>query len=308
MRLIIQRVLEAGVKVNGEFISKIGPGICILLGLHRGDNAELVDKWAEKALKLKLWPDMENQSEEQKESNNPKGKGGWKTGVQDNNYEVLVVSNFTLYGVLKGNKPDFHDSMNADEARDLYNRFMEKMQQHYKKEKVQGGQFQTYMNVHIVNDGPVTLCIDADEVNNMKQNQQKQKETQQQNEKINSEGNKVEGEIKEKQEKKQKNNSEQKNKQHGGEKQQKPQGENKQNAQGEHKQKNQGENKQKQQGEQKQKNQQNDQKQKPQAEQKQKAQQTEIAQKKQKPIYEEKVDDNSAKVEQKDAQENQQQE
>ncbi|KAL4439119.1 hypothetical protein ABPG74_008894 [Tetrahymena malaccensis] len=291
MRLIIQRVLEAGVKVNGEFISKIGPGICILLGLHRGDNAELVDKWAEKALKLKLWPEMESQTEEQKESNNPKGKGGWKTGVQDNNYEVLVVSNFTLYGILKGNKPDFHDSMNADEARDLYNRFMEKMQQHYKKEKVQGGQFQTYMNVHIVNDGPVTLCIDADEANNMKQNQQKQKEQQQQNEKTNNQ-DKAEGENKDKQEKKQKN------KQQGEEKQQKHQGENKQKHQGEHKQK--------QHQEQKQKVHQNDQKQKPQGEQKQK--QNENAQKKQKPIYEEKVDDNSVKVEQKDTEEKQQQE
>lgn len=59
MRLIIQRVLEAGVKVDGEFISKIGPGMCILLGLQRTDTPELVDKWAEKALKLKLWPDME---------------------------------------------------------------------------------------------------------------------------------------------------------------------------------------------------------------------------------------------------------
>ncbi|KAL4489424.1 hypothetical protein ABPG72_002720 [Tetrahymena utriculariae] len=297
MRLIIQRVLEAGVKVNGEFISKIGPGICILIGLHRGDNAELVDKWAEKALKLKLWPEMESLTEEQKETNNPKGKGGWKTGVLDNNYEVLVVSNFTLYGVLKGNKPDFHDSMNADEARDLYNRFMAKMQQHYKKEKIQGGQFQAYMNIHIVNDGPVTLCIDADECNNMKHNQQK--EQQQQNDKANNQ-DKAEGEKKEKQEKKQNNNAEQKNKQHGGE--------NKQKAQGENKQKNQGENKQKQHGEQKQKNQQNDQKPKPQAEQKQKTQQTENAQKKQKTIYEEKVDDNSVKAEQKESEEKQQQE
>lgn len=64
MRLIIQRVLEAGVKVDGEFISKIGPGICILLGLHKGDSMELADKWAEKVLKLKLWPDIEIKTEE----------------------------------------------------------------------------------------------------------------------------------------------------------------------------------------------------------------------------------------------------
>lgn len=118
MRLIIQRVLEAGVKVDGEFISKIGPGICILLGLHRGDTPEIIDKWAQKSLNLKLWPNMNDESGE---------KNNWKSSVLDNKFEVLVVSNFTLYGILKGNKPDFHGSMAADEARDLYNRFVEKM-------------------------------------------------------------------------------------------------------------------------------------------------------------------------------------
>lgn len=78
-------------------------------------------------LKLKLWPDFVDLGPENKESNSPKGRGGWKTSVLDNNYEVLVVSNFTLYGILKGNKPDFHSSMTADEARALYERFVLKM-------------------------------------------------------------------------------------------------------------------------------------------------------------------------------------
>ena len=79
---------------------------------------------------------MSTITEAEKESNSPKGKGGWRTSVLDNNYEVLVVSNFTLYGILKGNKPDFHSSMSADEAKVIYEKFIEKMGKCYTSEKV----------------------------------------------------------------------------------------------------------------------------------------------------------------------------
>ncbi|EGR31022.1 hypothetical protein IMG5_119340 [Ichthyophthirius multifiliis] len=149
MRLIIQRVLSAGVKVDGEFISQIGPGICILLGLHKGDSLKHVDKWAEKVLKLKLWPQQDKnninlqKNEEIEQKQESRQAGGWKSSVLDNNFEVLIVSNFTLYGVLKGNKPDFHDSMKADEAKNIYEYFIKKMQNIYKPEKIKGGKFST---------------------------------------------------------------------------------------------------------------------------------------------------------------------
>ena len=86
----------------------------------------------------------------------------WDKSVKDLGYEILVVSQFTLYGVLKGNKPDFHNSMGADEARKIFEFFVGKVEEEIGREKVGRGKFQEHMHVTLVNDGPVTLVWDED--------------------------------------------------------------------------------------------------------------------------------------------------
>ena len=95
MRLVIQRVLEGSVTVEGTKISQIGKGMVCLVGLTKGDTKELLSFWADKLLKLKLWPKIQKENEEIKSRDS-----GWSTGVKENNYEVLLVSQFTLYAVL----------------------------------------------------------------------------------------------------------------------------------------------------------------------------------------------------------------
>lgn len=130
MRIVVQRVLEAAVRVNGDEISKIGKGMLILLGITHGDNPEVVSRYASKMLKLRIWDEIpknkvnedkddetsststQSNEEEKLDTRDSKagGKGlkSWDSNVVDNNFEILVVSQFTLYGILKGNKPDFH--------------------------------------------------------------------------------------------------------------------------------------------------------------------------------------------------------
>lgn len=86
----------------------------------------------------------------------------WDKSVKDLGYEILVVSQFTLYGVLKGNKPDFHNSMGADEARKIFEFFVEKVEEEIGREKVRKGRFQEHMHVALVNDGPVTIVWEED--------------------------------------------------------------------------------------------------------------------------------------------------
>lgn len=77
----------------------------------------------------------------------------------------MVVSQFTLYGVLKGNKPDFHLAMNPDDAIKLYDQFVADLRKMYKPERIQTGKFGHYMNVHLIGDGPVTLVLESEPEN-----------------------------------------------------------------------------------------------------------------------------------------------
>lgn len=86
----------------------------------------------------------------------------WNSNLVENNYGILVVSQFTLYSKMKGTKPDFHDAMEGDKARVIFDKFVEKLRAKYKPEMVQTGAFGEYMDVHIRNDGPVTLIWEND--------------------------------------------------------------------------------------------------------------------------------------------------
>ncbi|KAK6076145.1 d-tyrosyl-trna deacylase [Seiridium cupressi] len=148
MKAILQRVLSASVTVERQVVSSIGKGILVFAAVGPGDTEKEADSLANKVLKMKLWDDENG--------------GRWKKSVQDIGGEVLCVSQFTLLAsTKKGSKPDFHGAMGGEEAKRLYQYFFEKVQQNYHADKVQDGVFQAMMEVALVNDGPVTLELNA---------------------------------------------------------------------------------------------------------------------------------------------------
>ena len=86
----------------------------------------------------------------------------WKSNVMQNEFEVLLVSQFTLYAKLKGTKPDFHFAMGGPEAEKMYNECLRQLGDAYSPDKIQGGKFGAKMDVHIRNDGPVTMMFEFD--------------------------------------------------------------------------------------------------------------------------------------------------
>ena len=156
MRIVVQRVKQASVTVDGEVISQIGPGILALVGIHEHDTTEDLRYCARRLLGAKLW-----------ENNNGNGSGGapWRHGVKTKGYQVLCVSQFTLYGTLTNKKwqPDYKLSMKSVPAQVLYNTFLEMLRNDYELEgKIYDGKFGAMMDVALVNDGPVTIVIESD--------------------------------------------------------------------------------------------------------------------------------------------------
>ncbi|KAL8468153.1 hypothetical protein ACS0TY_031407 [Phlomoides rotata] len=148
MRAVVQRVASASVEVEGRLVSEIGPGLLVLVGLHETDVESDAEYVCRKVLNMRLFPDENT------------GKN-WDQSVMQKNYEVLLVSQFTLYGVLKGNKPDFHVAMPPDSAKPFYASLVEKFQKAYMIDAVKDGIFGAKMKVNLVNDGPVTMQLDS---------------------------------------------------------------------------------------------------------------------------------------------------
>ncbi|CAJ2637679.1 D-aminoacyl-tRNA deacylase isoform X5 [Trifolium pratense] len=107
MRAVVQRVESASVEVEGRIVSEIGPGLLVLVGIHDSDTESDADYICRKVLNMRLFP------------NEDTGKA-WDHSVVQKNYQVLLVSQFTLYGFLKGNKPDFHVAMAPQRAKPFY--------------------------------------------------------------------------------------------------------------------------------------------------------------------------------------------
>ncbi|KAH3848005.1 D-aminoacyl-tRNA deacylase-like [Dreissena polymorpha] len=149
MKAIIQRVTEATVTVDGNLVSSIGKGLCVLVGIGRKDAAKDADWLVKKIINLRLFDGDDGKR--------------WDKSVKDKNYEVLCVSQFTLHTILKGNKPDFHNSMGPDEAPIFYDNFIQLMKQNYSEDKIKNGVFGAMMQVHIQNDGPVTIPLESPE-------------------------------------------------------------------------------------------------------------------------------------------------
>jgi D-aminoacyl-tRNA deacylase len=150
MRVIVQRVKSSQVTVNGEIVGKIGRGLNLLVGICNNDTDTEIDWMVRKCLELRLFPD-------------DKGGDKWQKSVQEINGELLVVSQFTLYGdCRKGRRPSFDRSATPTLAVDLYNRFVSKLQQSCLR--VETGRFGAMMQVTIENDGPVTLILEKEAI------------------------------------------------------------------------------------------------------------------------------------------------
>ena len=140
MRALVQRVSEAVVTVDGDTVAAIGPGMLVLLGVHRGDTDTTADRLARKLLALRIFEDDE---------------GRMNRSVADAGGEILCVSQFTLYGdARRGNRPSFVDAAPPEQAEPLYERVRAAL-------GAQGGRFGARMAVALVNDGPVTLLLEA---------------------------------------------------------------------------------------------------------------------------------------------------
>ncbi|KAJ1978505.1 D-tyrosyl-tRNA(Tyr) deacylase [Dimargaris xerosporica] len=147
MRAVIQRVTEASVAVNGEVISSIGKGLCVLIGITHEDEAKDIDYMVRKVLNLRLFDDETGKM--------------WRKSAKDLGLEILSVSQFTLYAKAKGNKPDFHCAMPGSASKDYYHTFLEQLRAAYDPTKIKDGEFGAMMSVNIVNDGPVTIQLDS---------------------------------------------------------------------------------------------------------------------------------------------------
>lgn len=148
MRAVVQRVLSGRVEVEGRVVSEIGPGLLVLVGLLETDTESDADYICRKVLNMRLF------------ANEKTGKA-WDQSVMRRNYEVLLVSQFTLYGILKGNKPDFHVAMPPQKAKPFYASLVEKFCKAYSTNAIKDGIFGAMMQVHLVNDGPVTMQLDS---------------------------------------------------------------------------------------------------------------------------------------------------
>ncbi len=134
----MQRVASASVEVGGRRVSEIGPGLLVLLGISREDRPEAAEKLAEKVRALRIFADAEGRM------NEPLGER-----------EILCVSQFTLYGdARKGNRPSFVEAAPGELAQPLYERFCERA-------GAKRGEFGAQMSVSLVNDGPVTILLEA---------------------------------------------------------------------------------------------------------------------------------------------------
>lgn len=148
MKIVIQRVLEASVSIDGKTEGKIGKGLLLLLGVGAEDTRELADKFLEKIIKLRIFEDAE---------------GKTNLSLKDVEGELLVVSQFTLYAdCRKGNRPSFINSAPPAMAEELYEYFLEQCRE--KLGKVEHGEFGADMKVALVNDGPFTIVLDDETI------------------------------------------------------------------------------------------------------------------------------------------------
>ncbi|MFL9843018.1 D-aminoacyl-tRNA deacylase [Flavobacterium rhizosphaerae] len=146
MRVVLQRVSEAGVTIDGHKVAAIGQGLLILLGIEDADTPEDSSWLTSKIVKMRIFGD---------------DAGVMNLSVQDVNGDIIVVSQFTLHAMTKkGNRPGYSKAARHETAIPLYLDFIKKLENELDK-PVQTGRFGADMKVTLINDGPVTILIDS---------------------------------------------------------------------------------------------------------------------------------------------------
>ena len=145
MKVVLQRVKNAHVEVAGATVGAIGPGLVILLGVARADSRKDAEYLVDKTLHLRIFPDE---------------AGRMNRSIRETGGALLVVSQFTLYGdCRKGRRPSFDEAAPGEQARELYEYFVSQLKS--SNIIVETGVFQAEMEVHLVNDGPVTIILES---------------------------------------------------------------------------------------------------------------------------------------------------
>jgi D-tyrosyl-tRNA(Tyr) deacylase len=145
MIIVLQRVKQARVEVEGRATGRIGPGICLLVGVEKGDTREDAEFLASKATELRIFPDSE---------------GKMNLSLAEAGGEVLAVSQFTLAGsTRKGRRPSFDGAEEPTLAAELFDHLVALVRE--KGFRVETGVFQAIMDVHLTNDGPVTFILES---------------------------------------------------------------------------------------------------------------------------------------------------
>ena len=143
MRVVVQRVKNAEVEIKGKIIANIERGLLVFVGIEKGDKEKEILFMAEKILNLRIFPDKKNKI---------------NLSIKEINGEILSISQFTLAShIKKGRRPDFNNAEEPLEAENLYNRFNDILSNDIKVEK---GIFGSMMNIHSINEGPVTFIIE----------------------------------------------------------------------------------------------------------------------------------------------------
>ncbi len=144
MKLVVQRVTSASVEVEGEIVGEIWEGLMTLVGFGENDTEREADYLARKLAKLRIFED-EN--------------GRMNKSVIDIGGKLLLVPQFTLYAHTKKNRPSFHKAMSPDKATELFDYFSEKCRELV---EVETGEFGAFMNVNLLNNGPVTILLEKE--------------------------------------------------------------------------------------------------------------------------------------------------
>jgi D-aminoacyl-tRNA deacylase len=148
LKALVQRVSEGGVSIENEnYSAKIERGMVLLLGIKTGDTIDDVNYVADKCCNLRIFED---------------DNGKMNLSIKDIDGEILIISQFTLYGDTKrGNRPGFTDAAKPDEAIPLYEHFVMRLKENLGENKVKTGLFGAMMQVKIINEGPVTLMVES---------------------------------------------------------------------------------------------------------------------------------------------------
>ena len=144
MKVVIQRSLDASVKVNGKTVGRIDKGYVVLVGFSSNDDELVLPKMAKKIINLRIFEDENNKM---------------NYDIKKIDGQILLISQFTLYSILDGNRPSFKDALNYKDAKALYEKFIEELRKY--DIKVETGIFGEDMKVSLINNGPITIIIDS---------------------------------------------------------------------------------------------------------------------------------------------------